>query len=697
MVIILHQHIHDDDKSRLRSYLQDHGYRVKEIIGEEETIFGAVGPAVLDIRDVEVQPGVQRVIPISKPYKLASRELKQQDTVVNIGSVRIGGGRIALIAGPCSVESREQIMDCARRVKDAGAVMLRGGAYKPRTSPYSFQGLGAEGLKYLREAGDGYGLPVVSEIVSPQHVDEMKALVDMFQIGARNMQNFELLKAVGQTGMPVLLKRGLSARIEEWLMAAEYVMAHGSDNVVLCERGIRTFETYTRNSLDLSSIPVVKKLSHLPVIVDPSHATGIRENVMPMAMAGVSAGADGLMVEVHPDPDHAKSDGAQSLYPEQFEKLARDIEALCPVLHRELERIPLQSYEILTGTSPGSGSVNRGALNRGTSRASAAANGAAAVPVDGQRSGSGTDAAPHSPGSRAKGENQAGGKNQAGGTEEHFPAIPIAFQGEAGAYSEMALYRYFSPRLPALRSIPCPDFKTAFSQVLGGEAAYAILPIENSLTGSIHENYDLLLQFPDIVISGEIKIRIQHSLMGLPGAKPEELDAVYSHPQGLAQCSRFLDGLPDCERRPFYDTAGAVAFVAREQNPRFGAIANAAAAGVYGLEVLKEGIETNPNNYTRFVVIQREDRAGTAPAQKASLVFSTPDRPGALLSCMERLSSRKLNLTKLESRPIHGKPWEYMFYLDVDIDGKEDDFHKALEDISEYSDDIRVLGVYGRG
>lgn len=690
MVIILHQHIHEDDKSRLRNYLQDHGYRVKEIIGEEETIFGAVGPAVLDIRDVEVQPGVQRVIPISKPYKLASRELKQQDTVVSVGSVRIGGGRIALIAGPCSVESREQIMETARTVRDAGAVMLRGGAYKPRTSPYSFQGLGAEGLKYLREAGDAYGLPVVSEIVSPQHVDDMLDFVDMFQIGARNMQNFELLKAVGQTGTPVLLKRGLSARIEEWLMAAEYLMAHGTDNVVLCERGIRTFETYTRNSLDLSSIPVVKKLSHLPVIVDPSHATGIRENVMPMAMAGVSAGADGLMVEVHPDPDHAKSDGAQSLYPQQFEKLARDIEALCPVLHRELERIPLRSYEILTGTSPGSGSVNRGALNRGTpvaDQGSAAQGGSAQLGVNQPGAGAGG----------LEDGTRASRADKPGPADENLSAVPIAFQGEAGAYSEMALYRYFSPDIPSIRSIPCPDFKTAFTRVLAGEAAYAILPIENSLTGSIHENYDLLLQFPDIVISGEIKIRIQHSLMGLPGTRPEDLQAVYSHPQGLAQCSRYLDGLKDCERRPFYDTAGAVAYVAREQNPRYGAIANAAAAGVYGLEVLKEGIETNPNNYTRFVVIQREDQAGSAPAQKASLVFSTPDRPGALLSCMERLSSRKLNLSKLESRPIHGKPWEYMFYLDVDIDGREEDFQKALEDISEYSDDIRVLGVYGRG
>ena len=244
-----------------------------------------------------------------------------------MGKVKIGGLRIAVIAGPCAIESREQILEVAGIVREAGAVMLRGGAYKPRTSPYSFQGMGEEGLKYMKEAGEKYGMPVVSEIVAPNHADLMKEYVDILQIGARNMQNFELLKKVGSLEKPVLLKRGLAATIEELLMAAEYLLAHGTEDVILCERGIRTFETYTRNTLDLSAIPVLKKLSHLPVIVDPSHATGIREKVPPMALAAVAAGADGLVVEVHPDPEKALSDGPQSLYPEQFEKLMRDIEA----------------------------------------------------------------------------------------------------------------------------------------------------------------------------------------------------------------------------------------------------------------------------------------------------------------------------------------------------------------------------------
>ena len=632
MVIVLKHQIHKTDKEELRTFLQGHGYTVREIVGSEETIFAAVGKTGLDIRDVEVLPGVARVVPISKPYKLASRECQAEDTIVQVGTVKIGGPRIVLVAGPCAVESREQIMTAAAQVKDSGAVILRGGAFKPRSSPYSFQGLGEDGLKYLREAGDKYNLPVISEIVSVEHVDLMKSYVDMLQIGARNMQNFELLKVVGKTAMPVLLKRGLSARIEEWLMAAEYLMAHGTNQVVLCERGIRSFETYTRNSLDLSSIPVVKKLSHLPILVDPSHATGIRNKVMPMAMAGVAAGADGLMVEVHPDPDHARSDGAQSLFPSQFEKLVRDIEALCPVLHKELARNPVQ---IAKGTTTRKGSK----------------------------------------------------------TEK----IPIAFQGEAGAYSEMALRRYFSSRVENIHSIACPNFRDVFEYVLRADAEYAILPIENSLTGSIHENYDLLLQYPDICISGETRVRIQHSLIGLPGAELSDIKTVFSHPQGLAQCGRFLDSHPQIKQKPFYDTAGSVAHIAREKRKDLAAIAHSGAAKVYGMETIKEGIETNPNNYTRFVIIQNIDRVSSPSPQKASIVFSTPDKPGALLQCMEKLSSQNLNLSKIESRPIHGRPWEYMFYLDVDIEKKEDAFYRALAELKEYSEDIRILGLYSRG
>ncbi len=657
MVIILNQHIREDEKEHIRRMLSGHGYILREIVGSEETVLGAVGPARLDIREVEVLPGVARVIPISQPFKLASRELQARDSIVRVGEVPVGSGRVVVIAGPGVVESREQIMETAAQVREAGAVILRGGAYKPSSSPYAFHGLGEQGLAWLREAGERYGMPLVSEIVSPDQLEQMKYYVNLLEIGARNMQNFELLKAVGSSSLPVMLKRGPAARIEEWLMSAEYLMAHGNESVILCEPGIRSFETYTTNSLDLSSIPVVKKLSHLPVIVDPSQATGIREKVMPMAMAAVAAGADGLSVAVHPDPESARSDGAQSLFPPMFERLVRDVQALCPVLHKELYQLPYG----FPGADGGAADLIRGEAGKTST-----------------------------------------GNLPVGIEQDRDTRVSVAFQGEAGAYSEMALQRYFASDGRTAEGLPCPQFKTVFDRVLSAEAEFGILPIENALTGSIHENYDLLIEYPDLHICGETRIRIQHSLIGLPDADLDDIRIVFSHPQGLAQCSRFLDRHPQIERRPYYDTAGSVAHIAREGNKGLGAIANSLAAGVYGMKTIKEGIETNPVNYTRFVIIRRgpsvpELSRDSGPADKASMVFSTQDKPGALLKCMEHLSRRELNLRKIESRPIHGKPWEYMFYLDVDIRGKVPDFFEAVTALEEFAMDIRVLGLYASG
>ena len=631
MVIVLERGIKQEHKDSIRSFLEGKGYQVREIVGQEETILGAVGLPKVDPREVELLHGVVRVIPISKPFKLASRELKKDDTIVPVGPVKIGGKRIAVIAGPCSVESREQILETAQLVKASGGVILRGGAYKPRTSPYSFQGLGEEGLRYMKEAGEKTGLPVVTEIVATDHVELMLDYVDMFQIGARNMQNFELLKKVGRTGRPVILKRGLAATIEEWLMAAEYLLAHGTDNVILCERGIRTFETYTRNTLDISAIPVVKKLSHLPVIVDPSHATGLREKVLPVGLAAIAAGADGLIVEVHPNPAKALSDGAQTLYPDQFEKLMRDIEALSPVVGKEVAKLPADKPVIRLSSSPAA-------------------------------------------------ERTAGA------------ALKVAFQGERGAYSEMALRGYFGEEAEA---VPQKSFAEVFKAVLGGSCDFGIVPVENSLAGSIHENYDLLLQNPDVQIVGETKIRIIHSLIGVPDAEIGDLRKVFSHPQGLAQCASFLDEHPRIERVPFYDTAGSVAFVAREGRKEYGAIANEEAARIYGVKVLKIGIETNPRNYTRFVILSREERKSGAVPNKASLVFSTPDNPGSLFKCMKVLAEKSLNMKKIESRPILGKPWEYMFYVDVEIPEDIELFYSAVEELKVLSEDgLRVLGTY---
>lgn len=638
MVVILEHNITENEKESLRSYLSAMGFTVREVVGAEETIFGAVGSSPVDFREVEMQPGVARVVPISKPFKLASRELKSEDSVFSVGPVRIGGNRIVVIAGPCAVESREQIMETAAIVAESGGVILRGGAYKPRTSPYSFQGLGEEGLRYLKEAGERYGLPVISEIVSPTQVDLMREYVDIFQIGARNMQNFELLKAVGAQKRAVMVKRGLAATIEEWLMAAEYLLAHGAEDVILCERGIRTFETYTRNSLDIASIPVVKKLSHLPVFVDPSHATGIREKVLPVGLAAIAAGADGLMVEVHPDPEHAKSDGPQSLFPEQFEKLMRDIEALSPVVGREISR-PLPSA--VTGRGPGQ--------NTNADRPAAV-----------------------SPGS----------------------VVKVAFQGSHGAFSETALFRYFESTAWKLEAKSRRSFRDVFEAVLTGKVDFGILPLENSLMGSIHENYDLLLQYPDLVIVGETHIRIEHSLITVPGAEIGDIKTVISQGPGIEQCREFLDAHPDWVVETFYDTAGAVERVRDLADRTLAAIAHASAARYYGMQVVREGIETNPRNYTRFGILSRGTSIETAEPDVATLVFSTPDKPGALYEAMRVLADRSMNMKKLESRPIQGEPWRYMFYVDVELPATEKDFEQVIRDLESTTRDLRVLGRF---
>ena len=305
--------------------------------GTERTIIGVIGPEdALRVQPLEVIAGVEKVMPVLKPYKLVSREFKPESTVVDVKGVAIGGKAITIMAGPCSVESHEMLLDIAKSVKRAGAQLLRGGAFKPRSSPYSFQGLGTEGLKYLREAGDATGLRVVTEILDVRDLDEVERYADLIQVGARNMQNFELLKEVGQSKKPILLKRGLSATITEFLLAAEYILSQGNFNVVLCERGIRTFETLTRFTLDLNAVPVIKTLSHLPIVVDPSHGTGSWEYVLPMSRAGVAAGADGLIIEVHPNPEIAKSDGPQSLLPKKFALLVKDVERVAKAVGRTL-------------------------------------------------------------------------------------------------------------------------------------------------------------------------------------------------------------------------------------------------------------------------------------------------------------------------------------------------------------------------
>jgi 3-deoxy-7-phosphoheptulonate synthase len=311
------------------------GFTVHRSTGAVHTVLGGVGPIdQFDPAEFEVMEGVKECHRIMSPYKLASRTFRPQGTVVRAGAVEIGGDRVAIMAGPCSVESEEQIECSAEFVAKAGATVLRAGAFKPRSSPWSFQGMGEQGLRLMRKAADRNGLLVISEVMNQTQIPLLCEYVDILQVGARNMQNFDLLKEVGKVKKPVLLKRGISATIEELLLSAEYILSGGNYDVILCERGIRTFETYTRNTMDISAIPVVKKLSHLPIVADPSHGTGRRDKVLPMARAAVAAGADGILVEVHPDPDRALSDGAQSLYPNQFEELMGQLRIIAPAVGR---------------------------------------------------------------------------------------------------------------------------------------------------------------------------------------------------------------------------------------------------------------------------------------------------------------------------------------------------------------------------
>lgn len=327
-----------EDIDRVVAKVIELGYKPHLIEGVERTVIGAVGDerGKMRLQSLESLPGVEQVVPILKPFKLAGRELIHEDTIIDISGVKLGGGHFCVIAGPCSVESREQIFESAQIVKNAGAAILRGGAFKPRTSPYSFQGLEEEGLILLEQAGKEVGLPVITEVLTPEQVPLVEKCVDMLQVGARNMQNFALLKAVGKAARPVFLKRGMMSTINELLMSAEYVMSEGNRNVILCERGIRTFETETRNTLDLSAIPVLKKLTHLPVVADPSHGTGHWDLVKPMARAAVAAGADGLMIEIHPHPEDAFSDGSQSLKPSKFEALMKEVAPLVEMMGKKL-------------------------------------------------------------------------------------------------------------------------------------------------------------------------------------------------------------------------------------------------------------------------------------------------------------------------------------------------------------------------
>ena len=337
MLIVMRHGATEEQIKAVETLIKGKGFDAHISHGELHTVIGAVGGKVIDPRDIELLDGVKEVIKISSSYKLCSRMFQPNDTVIEVNGVKFGGEHTGIIAGPCTIESEEQMDAVAKKLSSYGVKILRGGAFKPRTSPYAFQGLGEEGLQIIRRVADKYKMAVTSEVMEISQIPLFEKYVDILQVGARNMQNFNLLKELGHVKKPVMLKRGLSATIEEWLMSAEYIMAGGNRDVILCERGIRTFERATRNTLDLCAIPVVKKLSHLPIIIDPSHGTGLRDKVAPMSKAALAAGTDGLMIEVHDCPECALCDGAQSLYPEQFNELYKKLQAIAPIVDKNIK------------------------------------------------------------------------------------------------------------------------------------------------------------------------------------------------------------------------------------------------------------------------------------------------------------------------------------------------------------------------
>ena len=623
MKLILESTVTNAQQAAIDASLAADGCIVSRITDAGRQVIGITAARVKQNADAYANlDGVEKAVSISTAHKLVSREFKTEDTQVKAGEVTVGGDRIVIIAGPCAVESRDQAMTIAREVKKYGAVLFRGGAYKPRSSPYSFQGLEEEGLKILAQVREETGLGVVTEMTSTAQAELMEKYVDVVQIGARNMQNFELLKCAGKMSKPVVLKRGLAATIQEWLMSAEYIAAGGNTNIILCERGIRTFEPYTRNTLDLSAIPVLKQLTHLPIVIDPSHATGIREKVAPMARAAVAAGADALMVEVHNNPDKALSDGPQSLYPEQFGNLARDIYVIAPVVGKQLDFDYLKKKEFIPDTHK---------------------------------------------------ENNT---------------TCCAILGEAGAYSHKACLSYFGDDAFPVAMM---SFKEIFTAVKNNTASYGVVPVENSLSGSVHENYDLL-QTHNLKIIGEVTIRIKHALITHPGVEMSTVKMILAPAHAIAQCQNYLVQMTTTEILPVRTGVSAVQ-QAKAADPSVAAIGPAMAAEIFDMAVTHESIEDNPMNYTRFAVIAREFK-GHKKADKTAIIFSTDNRPGALLEVMQVFSDHHINLVKLESRPMTGKSWEYLFYADLEADLDDTVSNPVLEALSKKVETLKILGRY---
>lgn len=621
MIVVFEGILDETRKQAILLELEKRGILVHWVDNLQGSIM--VSEREIDVQTLENYGKVSRVLKPNTPFQLAHRSFNPGGTVITVGDVEIGRDTLTIIAGPCAVESEEQLFRIAEAVKSMGAHILRGGAFKPRTSPYSFQGLGERGLEILARAREKFSIPVVTEATSPENALLVAQYADIIQIGARNMQNFELLKRAATLGKPILLKRGLSATIEDWLLAAEYILSLGNFQVILCERGIRTIERFTRNTLDLNAIPVVKDLSHLPVFVDPSHGTGLREKVIPMALAGVSCGADGVMVEVHHAPEQALSDGPQSLYPEQFRRLVNNLQVISVIVGKELSK-EKQSSSFSSGF-----------------------------------------------------------------IAEPFSKFKVAFLGEKGSFSSQIAQKAFPSDS---QFISCHTFREVFERVASGEATHGVVPIENTITGSIHANYDLLLDFPEIFVVGERFIKVSQHLGVYPGTKLSDVEFLFAHPQAFSQCSRFLESLKGVKIIDVGNTEEAARKVS-EFGKGSACISSEEAIRKYGLEFLEEDIEDTPCNFTRFLILSRyfEPRK---EHDKVSCVFRIPNRSGALFEVLEVFYARSINLLKLESRPVPGKPWEYLFYVDWEGNLVDKRFKEALEEIRGKTTFLRILGSY---
>ncbi|MBQ2601054.1 MAG: prephenate dehydratase [Treponema sp.] len=628
MVIVLKQGISQDEKRNLKDFLTARNFRLNEIVGEEETIIAAVGKSFIEASELESMPGISRVIPISKPYKMSSREFKKENTVVEIANsrgqiIRVGGQRVVAIAGPSSFDGPGQIMSAAEAVAASGASLFFADIYDDDRI-FNLQEMEGK-LRLLKEAGEKFGLPVVSKVLSESHIALVGKYADVFLVDSDGMGNHDFLRKFGLAGKPVILKRSHTASLEDFLMSAEQLLSSGCESVILCEHGIKTIEPSSRNVLDLSAVPVLRNMSHLPVLVDPCGIDGHGNSVHPLGMASISAGADGLMIDVSFE---SESDSDRSLSLAQFDKLMHDVEALAPVMGKAVAHIRTCGRERLV----------------------------------------------------------------------------CAYSGKRGAYAEQAVGRYFDST--DVTALPLDSFSEIFQSVIDGKADYGMVPIENSLAGSVYQNYDNFCRFEDVTIAGAVTLNIRHALLGVKGASLEDIRTVYSHPQGFGQCKKFLDGYKEWVHIDSVSTATAAKLVSERNDRSLAAIASTVNADLYDMDILQEDIEDDPNNFTRFLVIQSANQkrnvAGNVRPNMASFIFKTKNEPGSLYRSLGVFAKFNVNLTRLESRPMEGHAWNYWFYADAELSnilsGAEVDVvgyvERLTEELKDTVEDVRLLGIY---